>query len=105
MRRRQGLALGIVGLVLLLGGERSWADPPTNPTRSDSLGNTRGGTGVLSSNTTGPDNTGFGDGALSSNTTGSGNAAYGFQALFSNTTGSYNTASGLFALIDNTTGW
>jgi trimeric autotransporter adhesin len=94
---------GIVGLALLLGSGPSWAGPP-NPTPSDALGNTAGGTAALSHNTSGQYNTGFGQGALFSNTAGAGNTAIGLNALILNTTGSYNTASGTSALLSNTTG-
>jgi trimeric autotransporter adhesin len=98
-----GRTFGIVGLALLLGGGPSWAGPP-NPTPSDALGNTAGGTAALSHNTSGQYNTGFGQGALFSNTTGGGNTAFGVVALVSNTTGVDNTASGVNALYSNTTG-
>src|SRR5262249_49691530 len=62
-----------------------WAGPP-NPTASDSGGNTAGGSGALSNETTGFSNT-----------------AFGFQALLSNSTGSANTASGASALQNCTT--
>src|SRR5438132_6459432 len=83
MHRVQHLAGGIVGLVLLLGGGVTWGGPP-NPTASDSLGNTAGGTGALSSNTFGQGNTAVGAYALQSNTTGSPNTAVGAYALYSN---------------------
>jgi hypothetical protein len=99
----QTRSLGIAGLVLLLGSGPSSAGPP-NPTASDGLGNTAGGTNALVSNTTGDGNTAFGDVALVSNTTGAENTANGANALFSNTTGFNNTASGFNALFSNTTG-
>jgi len=112
--------LGLVGLALLLGGGLSWAGP-SNPTPSDKLGNTAGGSNALLNNTTGGYNTAFGDGALSNNTagnyntisgafalshntTGSGNTVSGYRALLNNDTGSGNTVNGFDALITNTTG-
>src|SRR5215472_13298533 len=112
---------GAVSLVLLLGSGPVWAGPP-DPTTSDALANTAGGSNalfrnttgdgntafgydVLYSNTTGDGNTAFGFGALVTNTTGGGNAAFGSEALLSNTTGLYNTASGVNALYSNTTGY
>jgi trimeric autotransporter adhesin len=109
-----------VSLVLLLGSRPVWAGPP-DPTASDALANTAGGSNALGrnttgggntafgfdalySNTTGDGNTSFGFGALVTNTTGGGNAAFGVEALLSNTVGLYNTASGLNALYSNTTG-
>ena len=103
MRRRPSLTLGVVSLMLMLGAERSWAGPP-DPTHSDSLGNTAGGTGALSNNTTGKDNTAFGDNALLGNTTGLFNTATGFEALKLNVTGGNNTAMGLVALTANSIG-
>jgi len=95
--------LGIAAGVLLLGSGLSWAGPP-NPTPSDVVGNTAGGTGALVNNTNGTDNTAFGHAALDVSTTGNGNTADGSGALNANTTGSNNTASGAFALNNNTTG-
>ena len=95
--------LGIAGGVLLLGSGLSWAGLP-NPTASDAVGNTAGGTGALVNNTNGTDNTAFGHAALDVSTTGNGNTADGSGALNANTTGSNNTASGAFALDNNTTG-
>ena len=95
---------GAVSLVLLLGSGPVWAGPP-DPTASDALANTAGGSNALFRNTTGDGNTAFGFGALVTNTTGGGNAAFGSEALLSNTTGLYNTASGVNALYSNTTGY
>jgi trimeric autotransporter adhesin len=95
--------LGVVSLVLLLGSRPSWAGPP-DPTPSDALGNTAGGTGAVFSTTTGAQNTGFGFDALGTNTTGDNNTASGAYALPTNTTGNNNTASGAYALYSNTTG-
>ena len=111
---------GAVSLVLLLASGPVWAGPP-DPTASDALANTAGGSNALFrnttgdgntafgydalySNTTGDGNTAFGFGALVTNTTGGGNAAFGSEALLSNTTGAYNTAGGVNALYSNTTG-
>src|SRR6516165_2370794 len=111
---------GAVSLVLLLASGPVWAGPP-DPTASDALANTAGGSNALFRNTTGDGNTAFGYdalysntigdgntafgfGALVTNTTGGGNAALGSEALLSNTTGAYNTASGVNALYSNTTG-
>ena len=111
---------GAVSLMLLLGSGPVWARP-ADPTASDALANTAGGSNALDrnttgggntafgfdalySNTTGDGNTAFGFGALVTNTTGGGNAALGSEALLSNTTGAYNTASGVNALYSNTTG-
>ena len=111
---------GAVSLVLLLASGPVWAGPP-DPTASDALANTAGGSNALFrnttgdgntafgydalySNTTGDGNTAFGFGALVTNTTGGGNAAFGSEALLSNTTGAYNTAGGVNALFRNTTG-
>src|SRR5215470_12696597 len=94
---------GAVRLVLLLGSGPVWAGPP-DPTASDALANTAGGSNALFRNTTGDGNTAFGYDALYSNTTGGGNAACGFNALLRNTTGDNNTASGGNALYSNTTG-
>jgi hypothetical protein len=83
MHRMQISTLGVVGLVLLLGSDLSWAGSPgpEDPTPSDALGNTAGGTGALSNNNTGLYNTAFGEGALLNNTTGNYNAASGINAL------------------------
>jgi hypothetical protein len=89
--------------MLVLGAERSWAGPP-DPTSSDSLFNTAGGTAALSQNTTGQYNTAFGGKALSNNATGDYNTAVGGQALLHNITGRDNTANGGNALYSNTAG-
>ena len=54
---------GAATLLMLLGNELSWAGPP-NPTASDALGNTAGGSNALLRNITGPGNTAFGFQAL-----------------------------------------
>jgi hypothetical protein len=94
---------GLVGLVLLLGSGGVWAGPP-NPTPSDRLGNTAGGSDALSNNITGGYNTAFGDRALLNNTGGNYNTISGAFALYRNTTGSENTASGYRTLFNNDTG-
>src|SRR5262249_55620185 len=88
---------------LLLGSGGVWAGPP-NSTPSDRLGNTSGGSGALSNNTTGGYNTAFGDRALLNNTGGNYNTVSGALALSRNTTGSGNTASGYRTLLNNDTG-
>jgi len=101
-----GIAAGLViaGLGAMLGVTPSWGGPP-NPTASDVVGNTAGGTGALEAITSsGFANTAFGFNALSSSTSGGYNTASGRAALFSNTTGEENTASGNQALYKNTTG-
>src|SRR5262249_10891633 len=103
MHRVHHLALGIVGLMLLVGVGRSWAGPPNNDV-SDALGNTAGGTSALQSTTTGGANTAFGARALQSDTDGQRNTAVGNTALTSNTSGVNNTATGVEALSSNTTG-
>ena len=95
--------LVLVALALLLGSGGVWAGPP-NSTPSDRLGNTSGGSGALSNNTTGGYNTAFGDRALLNNTGGNYNTISGAFALFRNTTGSGNTASGYRTLLNNDTG-
>ena len=99
----KGSTVAIAGLVLLLGSGLAWAGPP-NPTPSDALGNTAGGTDALSANTTGAANTAFGDDALLNNTIGESNTATGDGALLSNTIGGSNTANGVSALQSNTLG-
>jgi trimeric autotransporter adhesin len=94
---------GAVCLVLLLGSGPVWAGPP-DPTASDALANTAGGSNALGSNTTGGGNTAFGFDALYSNTTGDANTAFGYGALVTNTTGGGNTAFGVEALLSNATG-
>ena len=103
MHRVCRLTGGVACLVLLLWGGLSWGEPP-NPTPSDNLGNTAGGSHALSDNTTGYDNTAFGIGALLNNMDGSVNTASGAYALLRNTTGDLNTASGAYALRNNMTG-
>ena len=80
------------------------ADGATGPPGvvSFPLGNTRGGTDALFSNTIGAANTAFGVEPLRNNVYGSYNTASGFRALYSNTQGSYNTANGSRALQSNT---
>ena len=122
MNRLAGLV--IAALVLMVQVTPSWGEPPPNPTASDFMGNTAGGTGALesipddnqhryntafgfnalSSNTWGLANTAIGHGALSNNTSGSSNIASGFGSLFNNTTGNLNTATGDGALGLNTAG-
>jgi trimeric autotransporter adhesin len=103
MNRVWGKAVGIAGLILMLGGTPSWGGPPNNDV-SDALGNTAGGSGALVNNTTGVFNTADGFGALVSNTTGSVNTAVGLDVLLSNTTGNNNTGTGAFALFRSATG-
>jgi hypothetical protein len=93
----------ILGLILLFWGGLSWGQLPAGNDISDGGGNTGGGTGALTSNTSGALNTAYGTGALESNTSGALNTAYGNGALFGNTTGRRNTASGFGALMNNTT--
>jgi len=95
--------LVLVALALLLGSGGVWAGPP-NSTPSDRLGNTSGGSGALSNNTTGGYNTAFGDRALLNNTGGNYNTVSGALALSRNSTGSGNTASGYRTLLNNDTG-
>jgi hypothetical protein len=85
----------------------SWGEPPPNPTASDHLGNTAGGTGALESipDDNGRNNTAFGFNALSSNTDGLENTAIGHGALSNNTSGAYNTATGFGSLFNNLTGY
>jgi hypothetical protein len=90
-------------LVLLLGSGLSWAGPP-NPTPSDSLSNTAGGTSALVNTTHGALNTAFGFYALVTNDSGSSNSAFGSYAMRANTDGAYNSAFGYNALLYNTTG-
>jgi trimeric autotransporter adhesin len=97
--------LGIAGLVLILGGGLSWAAGVTQmpPIQSDANNNTAGGTGALSSNTTGTENTAFGASTLQGNMTGDYNTAFGDQTLVFNTIGNNNTALGRYALVFNAT--
>jgi hypothetical protein len=85
-------------------GQPTCASPGCNPTVSDALGNTAGGTGALGSLGTTGENTAFGNNALSSNTTGFGNTATGYGALQANTTGFGNAAHGNDALASNAIG-
>jgi Chaperone of endosialidase len=103
MNRVWGKAVGIAGLILMLGGTSSWGAPPNNDA-SDAVGNTAGGTAALANTTTGVFNTADGFAALFSNTTGSVNTAVGIDVLLSNTTGNNNTGTGAFALFRTTTG-
>jgi trimeric autotransporter adhesin len=98
-----GKLLGGVSLMLLLGIGLSWAGGPPNPTPSDSMGNTAGGTNSLFNNTS-VNNTAFGESALASNNTGGYNTSLGAFALSFNTMGNYNTALGNAALASNSTG-
>ncbi len=66
--------------------------------------NTRGGDGVLLSNS-GTDNTAFGKGALAANTTASFSSAFGSGALAANTTAGFNSGFGYGALAANTSGF
>jgi hypothetical protein len=97
--------------VLLLSITPSWGQPVCvapgcNPTTSDAINNTAGGTGALSSLVVGSNsNTAFGRNALNSNTSGVHNTASGRNALRNNTTGDDNTASGHLALEGNITGF
>jgi trimeric autotransporter adhesin len=110
MLRVTVLALAIVGLMLLSGAGRSWAQENTmygsGALASDTSGgyNSAFGYDVLFRNTTGGDNTAIGDRALYSNNIGYDNTAIGDRALFSNNTGDENTASGTAALFSNSTG-
>src|SRR5262245_24770939 len=102
--------LTLVGsLIMVLTITPSWGQPvcvapACNPTTSDGLGNTAGGSGALGNLGTTGENTAFGNNALSSNTTGFGNTATGFGALQANTTGNGNTACGNDALFSNAIG-
>jgi post-segregation antitoxin (ccd killing protein) len=111
------LATTVAGLVLLLTITPSWSEPVCvgpgcNPTVSDRLRNTAGGSGALVNVIVTPepaaengfDNTAFGFNALSLTTIGPNNTAIGSSALGSNTIGDANTATGAGALIRNTTG-
>jgi Chaperone of endosialidase len=104
INRVQNLTVGFAGLVLMLWVRLSWGQAPPNNDVSDLRHNTAGGSGALSSNTTGSGNTAFGFDALQSNDTGSFNTTSGLNALRRNSTGSDNTASGAEALEFNTTG-
>jgi polyhydroxyalkanoate synthesis regulator phasin len=88
--------------LLALGINTSWAAPP-NPTTSDALHNTAGGSLALNL-TIGSNNTGFGSHALTSNSQANNNTAIGAFALESNSTGLSNTATGTSALRKNTVG-
>jgi hypothetical protein len=78
--------------------------PSTNDTSDPTLHNTGGGTGALSSASSGGNNTAYGDAALASNTEGEYNTAVGANALMTNTNGLQNSAFGENALISNTYG-
>jgi hypothetical protein len=98
----------IASVIMLLTNTPSWGQPVCvapgcNPTVSDNVGNTAGGTGALGS-VTGAHNTAFGFVALGSNTTGDSNTAVGINALAGNETGSDNTAIGNAALVSNSIG-
>jgi hypothetical protein len=105
MNRLAGLV--IAALLPFVSITPSWGEPPPNPTASDHLGNTAGGTGALESipDDNGRNNTAFGFNALSSNTDGLDNTAIGHGALSNNTSGAYNTASGFGSLFNNLTGY
>ena len=87
----------VAGLVLLMHVTLSWGGGLTNPTGSDTNGNTAGGLSALvnvdETGSGGFNNTAFGLNALSTNTTGDDNTAIGTEALLV-ITGSGNTASG-----------
>ena len=122
MNRVLSSAVVVAGFVFTLGGAASWGQVPNTNDKSDTHGNTGGGTGALKNpslsgtnnsaygndaledNTSGSFNTASGADALQLNTTGGQNTAYGADALEDNATGSFNTASGVNALVDNTTG-
>jgi trimeric autotransporter adhesin len=94
--------IGSFGLVFLLGISVTRAAPP-NPTPSDEVYNTAGGTGSLFSVTSGGVyNTAFGYRTLFNTTEGLSNTAIGFSALEMNTESSNNTAAGYSALRANT---
>ena len=59
MNRCWGNAIGIAGLILMLGGTPSWGAPPNNDV-SDAAGNTASGQGALVHTTTGGVNTASG---------------------------------------------
>lgn len=82
------------------------ASPPPNPTPSDSMGNTAGGTNAFFSNPVagGGNSTGFGYEVLHYETIGSDNSAFGAYALYNDTLGEENTAVGVFALSGMTMG-
>jgi len=104
MNYKTAYVLSLYLMILIQGISLSWAGSPPNPTASDVKGNTAGGTGALSKNTTSGGNTSFGFRSLFSNTVGSSNTATGYTTLFYNSTGGYNTANGSRALFSNTTG-
>ena len=89
--------------ILLVISPNILAAPP-NPTASDAVGNTAGGTDTLLNVHTGGYNTGFGYYSLASNAAGNGNTAAGAYALQFNT-GSLNTATGYYSLNSNTNGF
>jgi hypothetical protein len=104
MQRICLVAAAMVGLSLTLGVAPSWAQrPPTNDT-SDNMGNTAGGTGALTSITTGGANTAYGNAALRTNTTGFNNTAVGLLAISFSNTGNNNTGIGNSALEINEAG-
>jgi hypothetical protein len=95
--------LGIASLLLLFDSGLGRAGPP-NPTASDSLSNTAGGTSALINTAHGGLNTAFGFNALTTNSGGSSNSAFGSYTLRANTEGVNNSAFGYDTLRDNTTG-
>jgi trimeric autotransporter adhesin len=109
MNRGSRIAFAMIGLALLLGSGRSWAQDTNTEFGTDALAHDKGdynsafGFGVLFNNTTGSDNTASGYGALEKNIRGNFNTASGFEALFYNTA-NFNTAIGGGALYSNTTG-
>jgi hypothetical protein len=98
------IAKMLVCLWLALAVVPSWAQrPPTNDV-SDRMGNTGGGTGALTSITTGGANTAYGNAALRTNTTGGNNTAVGTLALSFSNTGNNNTGVGSSTLEINGAG-
>jgi len=120
----------LIGVLAALAATQIPAAQPPDPTASDSLFNTAGGTGALQylpgnqyngfntafgyralwdtgENTAsggGSENSGFGSYVLSGNTTGTDNTAIGWDALAGNSTGNWNTASGAAAMNGSNTG-
>jgi hypothetical protein len=104
MRWISAIAKMLVCLWLALAVVPSWAQrPPTNDV-SDRMGNTGGGTGALTSITTGGANTAYGNAALRTNTTGGNNTAVGTLALSFSDTGNNNTGVGSSTLEINGAG-
>jgi hypothetical protein len=104
MRWISAIAKMLVCLWLALAVVPSRAQrPPTNDV-SDRMGNTGGGTGALTSITTGGANTAYGNAALRTNTTGGNNTAVGTLALSFSNTGNNNTGVGSSTLEINGAG-